>query len=345
MVFLRRRIPLSAYRHMLLAIGLVLLPWSALAEPGFRQGFPLRNHNPFLQIFGLPPFEAATLAADGALEYDLSVDVANHADAGDNAFEEFVVDGETYFLTLSLRRRVSDRLELGLELPLLSHQEGFLDNAIENWHDTFGMSNSKRRGPGDQLLFLYEGAGSERFELGAPASGLGDIRFSAALSIVEATETDGVSIAIRSGIKVPTGDPDELLGSGATDVSIGLYASRKYVFGRHGFGLSGFLGALRLGDGDVLSDIQRSVVPYGGVAATWYATERLGITTQLSAQGAYYDSDLKELAGDSLQLAVGGDYRLRVSGLVLRFAVVEDVSANATTDFALHFSLHTSGAR
>ena len=100
-----------------------------------------------------------------------------------------------------------------------------------------------------------------------------------------------------------------------------------------------------LGDGDILPSIQRSAVPYGGIVATWHATENFAITTQLYAQGAYFDSELKELGGDSVQLAVGGDFRLPKRGLSLSIAVVEDVSANATTDFALHFSLRSIGGR
>ena len=67
--------------------------------------------------------------------------------------------------------------------------------------------------------------------------------------------------------------------------------------------------------------------------------------SHLYAQGSYFDSDLEELGGESLQLAVGADYRTR-GGALLRFAIVEDIAANAnaTPDFALHLSVR-SGAR
>jgi len=332
-------------RRVLLVISLLVCPLIAGANQEVAAGYPLRNQNPFLQVFGLPPFQAATLAADGIGNYDVSIDLANHADAGDNAVEDFVIDGESYFLTLSFRRGVSERLELGFDLPLVAHADGFMDNFVEGWHDAFGMSNTKRNGPSNQLRFFYANAGTTQYDLSSPSSGIGDIQLTAAMPLRKASDGDGLSVAVRSSLKLPTGDSDELRGSGAFDFSAGVYASDSRTLWERRLDYSGFAGALLLGDGDVLSSLQRSVVPYGGVAATWHMTDNLGVTTQLYVQGEYFDSDLDELGGNSVQLAVGGDYRLPKRGLSLSLALVEDVSANATTDFALHFSLRWIGDR
>lgn len=48
----------------LLVVNLLVCSLSAHAEPGIAQGFPLRNQNPFPQIFGLPPFQSATLTSE-----------------------------------------------------------------------------------------------------------------------------------------------------------------------------------------------------------------------------------------------------------------------------------------
>ena len=343
MAILRRRGNNTASPRATLAIGLLLCPWVTDAGQDFQPGFPLRNQNPFLQIFGLPPFQSATLVGTDTLEYDLSLDIANHADAGDAINERFVIDGETYFLSLSLRRRVGDRLELGVDVPVVSHADGFLDNAIENWHDVFGMSNSKRRGPANQLSFSYVGAGSIEYELDSPEYGLGDVQLTAAIPIREANEADDLAVALRAGIKLPTGDAESLLGSGAVDLSFGAYIDVTNTLWDRNLDISAFVGALILGEGDVLPEIQRGALPYGGIAATWHITHRLGITTQLSAQGAYFDSELEELGGNSLQLGVGGYYRLQDRASSLGFAIVEDLSANATTDFAVHISLRKNG--
>lgn len=330
-------------RRALLVTSFLLWPFIAMAG----QGLPLRNQNPFLQIFGLPLFQSAGLAADGETRYDISFDLVNHADNGDNAFEDVVFDGESYFWTLSLRHGLTERLELGIDIPMVGHGGGFLDNAIENWHDVIGASNGKRRGPSNQLGFQYSGADNNFYELNASSFGVGDIQLSAALPLHKTLDGSSLSVALRSSIKLPTGEADELRGSGATDFSLGIHASDRREFWKRALDISGVAGVLLLGDGDVLTGIQRNTVPYGGIAATWWATDRFGITTQLYAQGEYFESDLKELGGSSLQLALGFDYRLPQSGTSLLFSIVEDAAPNTTTtpDFGVHFSVRRRGMK
>lgn len=345
MTFLSPHFQLRVSLRLLLAIGLLVWPLTASSEQTVSHGFAVRNQNPFLQIFGLPPFQTATLTPEGTTRVGLSVDLVNHADDGENSLEVFAVDGESYFLTLSLRRGISERLELGFELPLVAHAEGFLDNAIEGWHDLLGLSNSKRDGPSNQLGFRYLRADSAQYELTSPAFGVGDVQLTAAIPFIRADDGGGKSLALRSAIKLPSGAADELRGSGAADFSLGIYASDTRQLAGRELAISGFVGALLLGDGDVLAEIQRNAVPYGGAAATWYATDRLSISTQVYGQGAYFDSDLEELGGTSVQLAVGGAYRLAGRGLLLSLAVVEDLVANATPDFAVHFSVRWADGR
>lgn len=325
----------------MLTISLLLCPVTAQSGDGFA----LRNQNPFLHIFGLPPLQSAVLNRPEETNFGLTLDIANHADAGTSAQEAFAIDGETYFVTLSWRHRVLNRLELGVDLPFVAHADGFLDNAISSWHDAFGMSNSKREGPSNQLGFRYARDGIEQHELNSPSSGIGDIQLSAALSVKEASHAGGTSVSLRSSIKLPTGDAENLHGSGAADFSLGVYASDTCTLFGHSLDLSGFFGGLFLGNGKVLTDIQRSAVPFAGVAASWRATERLGLVLQLYAQGAYFDSGLEELGGESIQLAVGLNYQPMRRAVSLKFAVVEDVAANATTDFGLHFAIESSRDR
>ena len=321
----------------LLIFYALLVPLSGHTESLSAGGYALRNQNPFLQIYGLPTFQSADLAAYGRNTWNLSLDIANHADFGDTDIENFSIDGETYFLTLSMRRRINDRLELGFDLPLVSHTDGFMDDMIEGWHDIFGMSNTKRKGPSNQLAFLYQRDGVDLYALDSPASGVGDLQLTAAMPI--RPRIDGKTrLTIRSSLKLPTGDPDKLLGSGGTDFAIGLYATSNRTLFNRPLDLHGFVGGLALGDSDVLPSLQNDVVAFGGAAASWHWTERFALTTQLYGQSAYYDSDVEELGGSSMQLAVGADIALRNRSL-LRLAVVEDVSANATTDFAVHISI------
>jgi hypothetical protein len=250
-----------------------------------------------------------------------------------------MLDGESYYLTLALRHGVSNRLVLGVDIPFASHAGGFLDMPIENWHDLWGLSNSQRSGQRDQLNLRYENPNRGSFELASSSRGLGDIRVNASLPFWGDQAATGRQLGMRAGLKLPTGNASELLGSGAADYSLAFYASDTNLMSRLRVGLSASVGVLFLGSGDVLPEIQRDSVAFGGLAAAWNVSERLDVTVALYAQGAYYDSELDEIGGNSIQLSVGGLYRLPWKGGSLSFSIIEDLFDNATTDFAFQVAI------
>ena len=340
-----RQLSSSNVRISLGFLGLALLLIPAAAGALDEQWFSFRNHNPFLQVYGLPPYQSATRVTDGEFKYSVSLDIANHAGSGETSNEFLLIDGESYFLNFSLRHGLTQWLEVGLDLPLVAHTNGLFDNAIERWHKMLGISNTKRNGPSNQLHLLFDSSRTTAYELTSSTIGLGDVQLTAAVPLWEAREPNRRIITLRSGLKLPTGDAATLRGSGAIDVSLGLYASDMSTFAKHNVSLTGFGGILVLGSGDVLPEIQKHSVGFGGVAATWQLTERLDLTTQLYAQSPYFDSKLSDLGGSSIQAAFGGTYRWPRHRLSLSFALVEDVFTDATTDVALHLSLRTSDAK
>jgi hypothetical protein len=303
----------------------------AFADEPAPDAFPLRNYNPFLQIFGLPAFQSPRLLQPGKSEFDVSLVISNDEDDALRSDESLVIDGETYILSVSYKRRLLEQLELGIEVPFVRHSGGVLDSAIEEWHDLFGLSNSTRDNPDDRLQFLYDRGVATLYELRSTSSGIGDMQLSLAMPLRKMT--------IRGAIKLPTGNPDKLTGSGAVDVSLGLYASRSTTLFERTLAYSGFVGILALGDGDVLPQLQRSAVPYGGLALRWRTTDRFAIAAQWYGQGSYFDSDIDEIGGSTMQLAVGADYRF--SRAILRAAIVEDITSSTTPDFALHLSIRS----
>jgi Protein of unknown function (DUF3187) len=316
------------------------LALSCVAGPAVatENWFPVRTHNPFLQIYGLPLFQGAEVAPRGRSAWQLTFDIANHADASGRGGESVTLDGESYYLTLAWRRGITDWLEVGVDVPLTAHEEGVLDNVIEGWHDLFGMTNSKREGPSNQLHFHYEHPDVPAFDLQQGVSGLGDIRVHAAMPLHWSALGVDDALALRAGIKLPTGDADKLLGSGAVDTYVALYYSGAHAFGLDRLGLSAHVGVLRTGDSDLFAPIQENTVPFGGFAANWRFTERLRAKAAMYAQGDYVDSALDEL-GSSIQLIVGGDYRFASHGLSLSFGIVEELFSDATADFAIELSL------
>lgn len=318
-------------RIVLFAVLLLCGLSQAVASERPVDAFPLRNHNPFLQIFGLPAFRTSELVAPGGIDFDVTVDIANDMDVADRSGEALVIDSESRIVNLSLRRRIGERFEIGLDVPYVDHSEGFLDNVIYEFHDLVGLSNSTREGPDDQFLISFGRDGTTLFAMDAPTSGIGDVQLSAAMAVGRMT--------LRAGVKLPTGDANRLTGSGATDVWLGAYGGGSTGLFDRELAWSGFVGVLALGQGEVLGDLQNDVVPYGGIALRWRATERFSLATQLSAQGPYFDIGLHELGGGTSQLAFGADYDFPDQGFLLRFAIAEDIAVDAAPDFALHLSI------
>lgn len=304
---------------------------------------PMRNHNPFLQVYGLPAFQSAVLTQDGKTDSRVNFDIGNHADSSSEAGESATLDGESYYLTYSLRHGLSDKIELGFDLPVVSHAEGILDPFIEQWHDWFGLTNGNRMGPSNKLKLQYDGPSGAGFNLDSSATGIGDIQLSAAMKLFSESLDGDTRLTLRSSVKLPTGDEEKLLGSGAVDISFALHATNSSFFSNDKLAASAFAGVLLLGDGDVLSEIQNDTVGFGGLSTSWQMTQKLSITGQLYAQGEYYDSELKEIGGSSVQFAVGGAYQFNNERMSLSFGIIEDLFSDATTDVAFHFGLHIRG--
>jgi hypothetical protein len=328
---------------LLVIVALIVAPATASCGTEDEEWIPLRNHNPFLQVYGLPPFQDAVLAADGEIRYRVSLDVVNHADASEAETESITLDGESYFLALSMQYGVTHWLELGIDLPLVAHADGFLDNGIEGWHDFWGLSNSRRDGPSNQLRFSYDNPAVSSYELTSQSFGIGDVQLTAAVPLIKSGDPGGGALALRSSIKLPTGDEEVLRGSGAFDFSLGIYGSTFAVLGERDLDFSGFAGVLFPGEGDIFPALQRSAVAFGGAGATWRMTDRFSIGSQIYAQDSYHDADLREIGGSSVQIALAGAYRFPRQRVSFVFALVEDVISNGTPDFALHFSVHGFG--
>ena len=344
---LENKVPAKSIRQSLrqyvrlapFVVGLASYLGSITACAQDDQWFSLRNHNPFLQVYGLPSFQTAELAPAGGYRLGVTLDIANHADADETPDESVLIDGESYVLSLSMRNRVSSRLELGIDLPLVAHSSGLFDNVIEGWHDLLSISNSKRAGPSNQLQLQYSGDATAPFALTESGFGIGDIRLTAAVPLVPTGKTRGRRIAVRASLKLPTGNAGALRGSGAADFSLGFHASHTGDFAGRELGLTGFAGVLLLGEGDLFPEIQKRTVGFGGIGAAWRAAERFVITAQVYAQGRYLESELDEIGGNSTQLSLGGTYRFARNRWSLSFAIAEDVFSDATTDVALHLAV------
>jgi hypothetical protein len=335
---------MSSFSRSAICLAVILsslwLPLTATAVELYP--FATRNLNPLIQIYGLPAAEPARQLDSGHSALRLSFEIANSYSGHGAADEKVSLDGESYYSTLSWRYGYSDRLELGLDLPYISHNGGFLDGFIEGWHDVFHLPGANRdKAPRDQLNYRYQRDGRTLTEVNDSTNGFGDLRLNAAwqLSRVEGERSRATSL--RISLKLPTGDDEDLLGSGGTDLALSLAGHWEVPSSVGRLALFGSIGALLMEKGDVLEDQRRQLAGFGSLGCGWAPKDWLALKLQIDGHTAIYDdSSLDEINSASLQLTLGGTLGLTET-TSLDLGVGEDIVVDTSPDVSFHLALRT----
>ncbi len=297
------------------------------ASPAFAAALPVTDLNPMLSGFYLPGalldhFDSTTLSVSSAFG-NVSLDQQT-------AGESLQLDAEIQRWTLAYQRPLSDRYQLLLELPYVRLSGGSLDGFIESWHHTFNLPNGNRdQWAADRLWIRHTSRGATDYLLSAAAQGIGDASISIGYALGDQpTHRD----MLWFGLKLPTGDAAELLGSGSTDIALSWVASRK-LSAR--WQMQSEVSISLLGDGERMADQQRSLVWSGLLGSSLQLTNHWSAGVQLNAHTQVFDSALRAL-GRTLQLSFGPAYTNRhwQSQLV----ITEDLAVDTAPD--VQFQLH-----
>jgi hypothetical protein len=299
------------------------------------------NQSPLVQIFGLPVESSATVTPAGHLSVSLTQDIASEYTVSRTNYEQIVLDGESYRWTLAARYGIGERFEAGIEIPYILYGGGFLDGFIEDWHATFGLPQGGRdSAPKNRLSYRYSKNGVQKLNMERSGSGIGDIVLSGGMKLYDVRDSIAHdSLALRSTIKLPTGDSDSLRGSGGTDFSLALCGSMNNFTEWGSLGVFGSVGGLAMTRGDVLADQQNNLAGFGTVGFGWGPAQWISFKVQLNAHTPLYQgSTLDELSKTSLMLVGGGALKLPGEYL-LDIGVSEDVAVATAPDIAFHLGL------
>jgi hypothetical protein len=121
---------------------LMLVPiqsFQCYAEPLAVTPFYTFNQSPFVQIYGLPAAESSIIQQPGHILSLLSLDLASNSATNHTNRESILLDGESDRLTLALRYGMSDKLEIGANLPFIGYNGGVFDGFIERMHSFLGL--------------------------------------------------------------------------------------------------------------------------------------------------------------------------------------------------------------
>lgn len=317
----------------------LLLPGSLWAT----QIHPLNitNTSPVILVQGLPNARDAQLTAPGNFKVNLVYEITSHFTFQDTDSEQLLFDGETTRALLSVKTGVSRDMELEIQLPYLSHDGGFLDSFIINWHDFFGLpQNGRDLAPRDQLEYAYQKNGETLLDLQEPASGVGDVQLILGVRLDQQWLPKQNNLAFKTAIKLPTGDAARLTGNEAYALSAWLSGDMHTDW----FGWQGLtylnLGAMWLEQGEVLSEQQRSWVWFGGIGSGVKVSDHVVLQAQLDTHSQFYQySSLVEIDSYALQLTLGGNIQFNKQW-DLDIGVVEDLVVHASPDVIFHLGLN-----
>lgn len=102
--------------------------------------FSTQNQSPLVMIYGLPSIGEPSLVPVGKVEGRFTLDFANNfvEISKDQPGEEIVLDGESTRVTLDIRYGAARRVELGIQIPYITVNGGFLDSFVEGFHSAIG---------------------------------------------------------------------------------------------------------------------------------------------------------------------------------------------------------------
>lgn len=207
-----------------IALAMSLLVGAARAARAgdftFTPPVPTRNFAPLQLIFLNPPFERAATLPPG----DLAL-LVQTAESNIIATHQGTIDATLKFeqntTTFAARYGLFEGWEFGIDLPFISRYGGFMDPIIDWVEDAFGARNPERSLFPNNTFGGYDvaRAGTTLFHGDEVTFQPGDLFFSVKHQF--ALPPEWPRLAVRGNIKAPTGNPDQALGSGKPDFSIG----------------------------------------------------------------------------------------------------------------------------
>jgi len=305
-----------------------LLPAVTSAEPLLT-----RNQNPLTLPYGLPTPLPARLPSAGSGRFTLDVNWSNSANLESSDDYDFTMDAESQEVRLRLEYALGSKWAAMIEVPWRNLSGGSLDGFIDNWHDLFGLPQGPRKDmPDDRLLIDYQQAGQAMLHVDDSGSGIADIPIGIGY---QAYASDERALGAWITVKLPVGDSDYLLGSGATDVALSVAGETRLA---EKWLLFGQVDAVWLGDGDILPQYQDSFAWSGLAGVSWNAWRTLDLTVQFQANSQIFDLPVDGLSGDAVILGYGGSYRT-TGGWRFDFGMSEDIQVDASPDATFYFAV------
>ncbi len=250
---------------------------------------------------------------------------------------KYLIDGEIWRLTVSATYGVTDWMQLRLEIPFCIRGGGILDGLIMGLHDTFGLGQMGRdHFYKNQFHIVFHRKDGTIFDMdssNSSAAGIEDIVLTSTFRLTQGTKWIPQT-CLTAHLKFPTGDEEELFGSGSLDGGLALCLAKRI------WKLYAYLGVqyTRFG-GDELAGIPMRQDQVSALSALEYPlNNRYSLLLQyLFNTGAA--SDFYEFSETTHEITVGFKGEI-FRNTVFEFGMIENMfHFDNSPDFGFHFGL------
>jgi hypothetical protein len=305
--------------------------------------FYTQNQSPVIQIFGLPSIGEPSVVPARKTDLRFIMDLANNFVEGQNQRESILLDGQSTRISLDARYGISRNFEVGLAIPYILESGGFTDGFVDWFHNTFSLSGGTRdQSPKNRLLYQYQKDQQVLLQVDKSSHGIGDIQLTGGFQLYQSAVKPSRAISLRTSLKLPTGDSQQLHGSGSTDLSLWITAGEDFRPTIGPITLFGAGGVMGMTDGDVLKDQQRNWVGFGVLGLGWSPARWIALKIQANGHTSFYkDSELVALNGSSVQLTIGGTLAFS-RDISLDLGLTEDLLIRTAPDVVFHLALRGS---
>ena len=294
--------------------------------------FLTTDQNPFSSVNGLPLPVSAALPEKDSYTYGFSFEITNTLNSENNVSESLILDYESYQLKTNFTYGLDEGWAFKASLPLIHRGGGTFDNAIDNWHDFFGLPRANRPNiANDQYHIRYIKNGITQIDLTQASNQLGDIQLSLGKQLSSSTDS---STSIWSTIELPTGDETNLTGNKGIDLSVYLATEHQIDTEWNTFSN---IGLLIPGESADLSLETESHVWFGYLGLAWSVIPEVDLQIQLNGHTGFYKNTNMRLFSSTYELIFGGTVHMgSCSDIDIAFS--EDIKVGAAPDISLMVS-------
>ncbi len=251
--------------------------------------------------------------------------------------ENYLLDMELALLDVTFHYKISDIWTAYVIASGVSYQGGFLDSAIEGFHDSFGFSSFGRPAvTRNQVNLVYDLKSTQYASLGEPTDG-GLLDPTLGVRYTGWSLPGKWHMATEIAVKVPISGRRELLSTGRTDYGMQVSLQRKGQ--HHAFYVDA--AAVYYDGASQVAPSGAQVIPTLIVGYERMLTARTNVNLQGYISKSVYshdETDLEELLGEKYQLSLG--VRHRRNNFLVTFGITENLqNINNTPDIGFQLGL------